>query len=84
MKDFIKKKLNEELTKSDVKDEIDKAMKSTALSDLVAKVVKDRIKNDKELERFMVDINKNVLTQLYKTLWTKRNFWQSSLKNTAT
>ena len=81
MKDFIKKRLNEELTKSDVKDEIDNAMQSNALKDLVAKVVKDKIKNDKELERYLVDINKNVLTQLYKTLWTKRGFWQSSLKN---
>ena len=81
MKDFIKKRLNEELTKADVKGEIDNAMKSNALKSLISKVVKDRIKNDPELERYLVDINKNVLTQLYKTLWTKRGFWQSSLKN---
>ena len=83
MKDFIKKRLNEELTKADVKDEIDSAIKSTALKDIIAKVVKDKIKNDKELERYLVDINKNVLTQLYKTLWTKRGVWQSSLKNSS-
>lgn len=81
MKGFIKKKLNEELTKSDVKDEIDKIIKSSALTDLVTKIIKDKIKNDKELERYFIEINKNVLTQLYKTMWTKRNFWQSSLKN---
>lgn len=84
MKDFIKKRLNEELTKADVDDMIDKKIKSNTLEDLIAKVVKDKIKNDKELERYFVDINKNVQTQLYKTLWTKRGFWQSALKNTST
>jgi len=81
MKEFIKNRLNEELTKSDVNREIDKVLDSNALSDKVAKIVKDKIKNDPDLEKFMVDISKNVLAQLYKTLWTKRNFWQSSLKN---
>lgn len=83
MKEFIKKRLNEELTKSDVKDEVTKMLQSDALKDKVSKILKDKIKNDPELERFMVDISKNVLTQLYKTLWTKRSFWQSSLKNKA-
>ncbi len=82
MKDFIKKRLSEELTKSDVKDEISSSLESNKLKDIITKIVKDKIKNDKELERYFVDINKNVLTQLYKTLWTKRGFWQSALKNT--
>jgi len=81
MKEFIKKRLNEELTKSDVKDEVSNMLQSDALKDKVTKILKDKIKNDPELEKFMVDISKNVLTQLYKTLWTKRGFWQSSLKN---
>lgn len=81
MKEFIRKRLNEELTKSDVKDEVDKAMESDKLKSLITKIVKDKIKNDPELEKYLVDINKNVLTQLYKTLWTKRSFWQSGLKN---
>lgn len=81
MKEFIKKRLNEELTKSDVKDEVTNMLQSDALKDKVAKIVKDKIKHDPELERFMVDISKNVLSQLYKALWTKRSFWQSNLKN---
>ena len=83
MRDFIKKRLNEELTKTDVKDEVNKALESDKLKQLITKIVKDKIKNDPELERYFVDINKNVLTQLYKTLWTKRGFWQSALKNKA-
>jgi len=81
MKKFIRKRLNEELTKSDVKDEVSNMLKSDTLKNKVIEILKDKIKNDPELENFMVDISKNVLTQLYKTLWTKRGFWQSSLKN---
>ena len=83
MKDFIKQRLKEELTKDDVKKEVDKALDSNALADKVAKIVADKIKNNKELEDSVVDITKNVLTQLYKALWTKRGFWQSGLKNSA-
>jgi len=44
-------------------------------------IVKDRIKNEKELDDKVVEITKNVLTQLYKTLWTKRGFWKSNVSN---
>ena len=81
MKEFIKKRINEELSKSDVKDEVTNMLQSDALKDKIVTILKDKIKNDPELERFMVDISKNVLSQLYKTLWTKRSFWQSTLKN---
>jgi hypothetical protein len=40
-----------------------------------------RQKNNKELEDKVVEITKNVLTQLYKTLWTKRGLWQNNLTN---
>jgi len=50
----------------------------------VGKIVKEKIKNDKELEDMVVDITRNVITQLYKTLWIKRNFWRTSLSNKAT
>lgn len=50
----------------------------------VGKIVKEKIKNDKDLENMVVDITKNVLTQLYKTLWIKRNFWSTTLSNKST
>ena len=83
MKDLIKDKLNEELTKSDVKKEISNFMGSSEFESKVAQIVKDKIKNEKGLEDKVVDITKNVITQLYKTLWTKRSFWSSTLKNKA-
>jgi hypothetical protein len=81
MKGLIKQRLSEELTKADVKSEVEKVLKSVDLKDTIARIVKDKLKNDPELEKYIVDINRNVLTQLYKTLWTKRAFWSSSLKN---
>ena len=50
----------------------------------VGKIVKEKIKKDKELKDMVVDITKNVLTQLYKTLWIKRNFWKTTLSNKST
>jgi len=83
MKDLIREKLDEELTKSDIKKEISKFLDSSEFQTKVAKIVADRIKNEKGLEDKVVDITKNVITQLYKTLWTKRSFWSTQLKNKA-
>jgi hypothetical protein len=49
----------------------------------VRKMVADYVKNDKDLEKYVVDITKNVLVQLYKTMWTKKGFWVNDLKNAA-
>jgi len=83
MKDLNKQKLDEELTKSDVKKEISSFLNSSEFEAKVAKIVKDRVKNEKGIEDKVVDITKNVITQLYKTLWTKRSMWQGQLKNKA-
>ncbi len=81
MKDLNKQKLDEDLTRADVKKEISNFLGSSEFEAKVAKIVKDRIKNEKGLEDKVVDITKNVITQLYKTLWTKRSFWSSTLTN---
>ena len=83
MKYLIRQKLDEELTKSDIKKEFSKFLDSSEFKSKVAKIVADRIKNEKGLEDKVVDITKNVIIQLYKTLWTKRSFWSSQLKNKA-
>jgi hypothetical protein len=71
------------VTSSDVDKKFDKFLKSRDLERKVSEIVKKETKTDDELEDFVVDVTKNVLTQLYKTFWTKRNFWKSSLKNKA-
>jgi Na+/phosphate symporter len=78
------------VTKDDVKSIVKKEIKEflgmTNTSDInekVKKMVKEAIKNDKDLEKHMVDISKNVLIQMYKNLWTRRNFWSNDLKNSS-
>lgn len=83
MKD-IRQILKEELSRADkeeVQKMIDVSLDSKDLERIVTRIVKDRIKNEKELEDKVVDITKNVVTQLFKTLWVRRSFWQTSLKN---
>lgn len=74
-------KIKEELKKSDIDKGIKTYMDTTEFKTKIEKIVKDRIKNEKELEDKVLEITKNVITQLYKTLWTKRNFWQSNISN---
>lgn len=75
------KKITENVTKSDISKEIKVYMDSTTFKNKVEKIVKDRLKNEKELEDKVVEITKNVLTQLYKTLWVKRGVWRNTLSN---
>lgn len=75
------KKINENLTKSDISKEVKVYLDSNAFKTKVEKIVKDRLKNEKELEDKVVEITKNVLTQLFKALWTKKSFWRDNLSN---
>ena len=78
---IMKTKIQENITKSDVSKEIKVYMDSNAFKSKVEKIVKDRLKNEKELEDKTVEITKNVLTQLFKTLWIKRATWKNNLTN---
>jgi hypothetical protein len=83
MKDIIKQKLNEEFGKKEVTKEITAFIDSSTFKTKIEKIVKDKLKDDKDLEDKIVEITRNVITQLYKTLWTKRGFWRNELKNKA-
>lgn len=72
------------LSKADLERELKKFLNSDALDKKITKVVSDETKSDKEMEKFVVDITKNVLIQLYKTMWTRKAFWTSGLKNKST
>jgi hypothetical protein len=78
--DIILKFLNEEITDKDLEKKLKEFMGSKAFTDKIKSTVSDEIKSDKELEKFVVDITRQSLEQLYKTLWTKRNFWKSHIK----
>ena len=81
MKNFIRNRLTENLTKGEVNDMLDTFINSNDFKKKIETIIKDRVKNEKMLEDKVVEITKNVLTQLYKTLWTKRNFWKTTLSN---
>lgn len=82
--------LNEELTKADekqvakiVKDELDKELNKREFEKKLGDIVAKQVKGNKNLEKNVVDIASNVVTQLFKTLWVRRNVWRSNLKNKA-
>lgn len=77
MRDIIK----EELSKTDINKQIKGYIDGTEFKNKIEKIVKEKLKNEKELEDKVVEITKNVLTQLYKTLWIKRNTWIDNLSN---
>jgi hypothetical protein len=68
------------IVKKEIKDFLD-LNRSGDLEKKVEDIIKKRFKNDKDIEKHIVEITKNVLVQLYKSLWTKRNFWSGDLKN---
>jgi hypothetical protein len=74
-------KINEEITKADVDKEIKNYINATEFKEKINRIVKDRIKDDPEFEDKVVEISKNVITQLFKSLWTNRNTWRNGLKN---
>lgn len=76
-----KQYIRENLTKSDVSKEFKVYMNTKDFKDKIEKIVQDKLKDNKELEDKVVEITRNVITQLFKTLWVKRGVWQSSLSN---
>ena len=79
----MKNKINEELSKSDVSKEMKIYMTSDEFKTKIEKIVKDKLKDNKEIEDKVVEITKNVLTQLFKNLWVKRSMWRDNLSNKA-
>jgi hypothetical protein len=88
----IRRIIKEELNKSDeakikkiAKDEFDKLiskhLKSEDLEKKVKELVLKHIKKDKPTQKEVANITKEVLVKLYKTLWTRNNFWSNGLEN---
>lgn len=61
-----------------VRKEIKKAF-GDDLEKKVIQIIKKELKG-KDIRKDITDINKDVLVQLYKELWTKRQFWLNSIK----
>jgi endonuclease III len=88
----IKHIIKEELNKSDeakikklARDEFDKMIKKhlsgSQLEDKVKEIVLQNLKKHKPTQKEVASITKEVLVKLYKTLWTRKNFWSNGLEN---
>lgn len=73
--------INEQNSTGDIEKGVKTYINSAEFKSKIEKIVKDRLKNDADLQDEIVAITRNVITQLYKTLWVKRNFWLQDLKN---
>lgn len=70
--------------KSEIERMIRKEIKDALDDSKMKKKIKDAITDEhksRDFEKKIVDINKNVLVQLYKQMYNKRSFWTSGLSN---
>jgi hypothetical protein len=70
------KKEVEKIFKKEIKDFMDSTNAHKVVIDMVKKEMGTRDINDK-----VVDLATKVVVELFKTLWQKKSFWESSLKN---
>ena len=74
--------INEALTKTDEKD-IERLVKKVVKDELekkVKQIVKDELEG-KVSEKIIIQIVKNDMSSLYKTLWVRRATWLSGVEN---
>ena len=74
--------INEALTKTDEKD-IERLVKKVVKDELekkVKQIVKDELEG-KVSEKIIIQIVKNAMSSLYKTLWVRRSTWLSGVEN---
>ena len=70
------KKEIEKIIKKEIKDFMD----STQASKLVVKLLQDEL-GTRKIDDKIVDLSSKVVIELFKTLWLRKSFWESSIKN---
>jgi hypothetical protein len=70
------KKEIERIAKKEVKDFLD----STQAHAIVVKIIQKEL-GTKNIDDKIVDLSTKVVVELFKTLWQKKSFWESSLKS---
>jgi hypothetical protein len=53
---------------------------STQAQTIVLKIIQREL-GGKKIDERMVDLATKVVVELFKTLWQRKSFWESSLKN---
>ena len=62
------------------KREIETFLKTTKAHEIVVKVIQKEL-GTKKLDDRIVDLSTKVVVELFKTLWQRKSFWESSLKS---
>ena len=70
------KKEIERITRKEIKDFMD----STQAHRIVVKMIQDEL-GSKKVDEKIVDLSTKVVVELFKTLWQRKSFWESALKN---
>ena len=55
-------------------------MDSTQAHKIVVKTIQDEL-GTKKIDDKIVDLSTKVVVELFKTLWQRKSFWESSLKS---
>ncbi len=55
-------------------------MDSTQAQNLVVKIIQKEL-GTKKIDDKIVDLSTKVVVELFKTLWQRKSFWETSLKN---
>jgi len=63
-----------------VRKEIKNFMDSTQAHRIVIKTIQDEL-GTKKIDDKIVDLSTKVVVELFKTLWQRKSFWESALKN---
>ncbi len=66
----------ERITKKEIKDFMDSTQAHKIVVDMVKKEMGTRDINDK-----VIDLSTKVVVELFKTLWQRKSFWETALKN---
>ena len=63
-----------------VRKEIKAFMDSTQAHTIVIKAIQDEL-GTKKIDDKIIDLSTKVVVELFKTLWQRKSFWESALKN---
>ena len=66
----------EKITRKEIKDFMD----STQAHKIVVKMIQDEL-GTKKIDDKIVDLSTKVVVELFKPLWQRKSFWESSLKS---
>ena len=70
------KKEIERISKKEIKSFLD----STDAHRMVVKIIQDEL-GVRKIDDKIIDLSTKVVVELFKTLWQRKSFWESTLKN---